>query len=75
LQAAQFNGVSSSIEAQTPVFEGKSFTISMWIYPTVQNAGHYQLFIASSSTGGGTDAAFLLGTNINTVNSNYYMAF
>ena len=71
---AQFNGQSSSIEAQTSVFEGKSFTVSMWIYPTVQNAGHYQLFIASGQSLAG-DKALLIGTNINTADSNYYMAF
>ena len=76
LFVAQFNGQSSYMTFNNPTFEDHSFTVALWIYPTVQNAGHFQIFIASSGASGcTTDNALLLGTNINTDNSNYYMAF
>ncbi|MGC9011254.1 MAG: LamG domain-containing protein, partial [Candidatus Micrarchaeia archaeon] len=73
-QVGNFNGQNSYVSATSNIFRGSSFSVSMWIYPTVQNAGHFQLFIASGASCT-TDDALLIGTNINTANSNYYMAF
>ena len=72
---ASFNGNNGYISTNSNLFENKSFTVSMWVELNVMNAGHYQDFIASGPSVGAVDTAILIGTNINTASSNYYMAF
>ena len=75
---ANFNGVNSYINASATkginVFESNSsFTFSAWVY-IVSSLNHYQDFVTSGFTCS-VDKAFEVGTNINTANTNFYMAF
>ena len=69
----RFNG-SGLVNVSTNVFENNSFTVVGWVSLAVANAGHYQDFFTSGHACV-TDQDFEYGTNINTVNTNDYMAF
>ena len=68
-----FNG-DGLINVSTTAFENNSFTVVAWVSLAVANAGHYQDFF-TSGLGCTTDQSFEYGTNINTINTNDYMAF
>ncbi len=71
-----FNALSSTYATfNNPVFEGDSFTISMWMELGVKSGANQAFMASSGAPGCNTDNALLLGTNVGTGNTNYYMGF